>query len=302
MVAQLVDLDQEFNSGNMFTLEVAENLANLLSDEFRVIVKYDRPKPLPSYNDNKLNVVIATSRETHDVPNEFFRDDVFAIFQHYFMLDKWGDPLYNPLVYPMPLGPFKDSKDKIIKPLLERKYDFSFVGQIPDTGARDCFKRHLDRIVDEGGDKFSYFVKYTDGFGCGLDTEEYLDILSESRVALCPQGSHSYETFRFFESILMGAFPLVEQLPRLWHYETAPHFKTPWRDLDSAISKILNFIQDTKSRKFLYQVADYCRATLIPENLAAHLYEKLNTRRENIELHRKPLDEFRKKLNELDTF
>ena len=56
-----------------------------ISDEFRVVVKYDRPKQLPSYNDNKLNVVIATSRETHDVPNEFFRDDVFAIFQHYFI-------------------------------------------------------------------------------------------------------------------------------------------------------------------------------------------------------------------------
>ena len=79
MPAQLVDLDKEFDLGNLFTLNVAERLTDLLSDEYRVIVKYDRAQPLPVYSDDKLNVGLSTSRETHEVPGEFFREDVFAI-------------------------------------------------------------------------------------------------------------------------------------------------------------------------------------------------------------------------------
>ena len=301
MPAQLIDLDGEFDLGNHFTLEVAERLAHFLSDEYRVVVKYDRAQSLPVYSDDKLNVVISTSRETHDVPGEFFREDVLVIFQHYFMLDSWGDPMHNPLAYPMPLGPFKYSKDKIIKPLSERKYDFSFVGQMPDTGTRDCFKRHLDQLIDKSGDKFKYFIKYTDGFGGGLATEEYIDVLSESRVSLCPQGAHSYETFRFFESIMMGAMPLVEQLPRLWYYESCPHFKTVWRDLDRTLSRILNFTKVPDCRNFLYRVAGYCNDTLNPANLAKYLRDKIKIRKATLDMNKQPLEEFRKKLNEVDT-
>lgn len=302
MPAQLVDLDKEFDLGNLFTLNVAERLTDLLSDEYRVIVKYDRAQPLPVYSDDKLNVVISTSRETHDVPGEFFREDVFAIFQHYFMLDEWGDPMHNPLSYPIPLGPFKESKDRLIKPLSERKYDFSFVGQMPHTGTRDCFRRHLDQLVDKSGDKFKYFIKYTDGFGKGIPSEEYIDILAESRVSLCPRGAHSYETFRFFESIIMGAIPIVEQLPRLWYYEAAPHFKTPWMNLDRTLSEILNFTQMPSCRNFLYQVANYYHDTLVPKNLAKHLSDKIKLRKATLVMNKQPLEEFRKKLNAMDTF
>ena len=156
MSAELIDLNKEFHLGNRFTLDTAQHLAKMLDDRFRVVVKYDQPDDLPYYNDNKLNIVFATSRQTHDVPNEFFRDDVFAIFQHYFMLDKWGYPMHNPLVYPLPLGPFRDLSNLLIKPLPERKYDFSFVGQIPDTGTRDCFKRNLDKLIEEKGDKYKF--------------------------------------------------------------------------------------------------------------------------------------------------
>ena len=299
MPAQLVDLDGEFDLGNYFTLEVAERLAHLLSDEYRVVVKYDRKQPLPDYSDDKLNVVISTSRETHDTPGEFFRDDVLIIFQHYFMLDSWGDPIHNPLVYPIPLGPFKTPKIKIIKPLSERMYDFSFVGQIPDTGTRDCFKRSLDKLIDKCEEgKFKYFIKYTDGFGQGLSSEEYIDVLSESKVSLCPQGAHSYETFRFFESIMMGSIPLVNQLPRLWYYENSPHFKTVWRDLDRTLSEILNFSQMPSCREFLYQVANYCHDTLTPENLAKELRDKVKIRRATLGMNKKVLDDLKKTLLE----
>ena len=296
MPAEVIDLDQEFHLGNSFTLETAERLGILLSDEYRIIVKYDRPKQLPHYGDDKLNIVISTSRETHDVPNEFFRDDVFLIFQHYFMLDPWGYPIDNPLVYPMPHGPFRDLNLKSIKPIPERKYDFSFVGQIPDTGTRDSFKRNLDKVIETTGDKFNFFVKYTDGFSKGLSPEEYLDLLNDSKISLCPQGANSDETFRFFESIMMGSIPLVETLPRFWFYETAPHFKNKWRDLDRTLSLMLNFLQTPDCRPVLSGLADYCNLTLCPHNLANHLKEQVLFRRNTKAANHPTLDELRKNL------
>lgn len=301
MPAQLIDLNQEFDLGNSFTLEVGHKLAHSLSDEYRVIIKYDLGDKLPRYGDNRLNILITTSRETHDVPSEFFREDVFIIFQHYFMLDKWGHPMYNPLVYPLPLGPFRDLSNLLIRPLPERKYDFSFVGQIPDTGTRDCFKRNLDKLIEEKEDKYKFYIKYTDGFSQGLSPEEYLKILGETKISLCPTGANSDETFRFFESIMTGAIPLVAKLPKLWYYETAPHLVGPWINLDSTLSQVLNFLQKPKSRKFLYQVADYCGSVLAAKNLATHLKERVEFRRANRKIHEQPLEQIRKKLNEMDT-
>ena len=301
MPAELIDLNKEFHLGNKFTLDTAEHLAKILDDKFRVIVKYDQPKKLPYYNDDKLNVVFATSRETHDVPNEFFRDDVFAIFQHYFMLDKWGDPILNPLVYPLPLGTFKDFAVEDIKPLPERKYDFCFIGQIPHTGTRDYFKRNLDRLMKKTGDKFEYYVKFTGGFAKGLDTEEYMDILGDSKLSLCPQGANSLETFRFFESIMLGAIPVVDTLPRLWYYENAPHFTAKWREIDNNLSKILNFIQTPQIRNTLYEIGYYCSEIMNPVKLAQHLKLKLEYRLINAPQSEYEIKKIRKQIGELDT-
>ena len=301
MPAELIDLNQEFHLGNRFTLETAEHLAAILDERYRVVVKYDSPSSLPYYKDNKLNIVFATSKETHAIPNEFYRKDVFSIFQHYFMLDKWGYPIFNPLVYPLPLGTFRDVKVENIKPLPERKYDFCFVGQIPHTGTRDYFKRNLDDLMEKTGDKFKYYVKFTDGFSRGLDPEEYITILGDSKLSLCPQGANSLETFRFFESIMMGAIPVVERLPRLWYYETAPNFNVKWRDIDSNLSKILNFIQTPHVRNVLYKIGYYCNEIMNPIKLAEHLKEKIEIRLNNMHLHQSDIEKLRKELNDLDT-
>ena len=67
MSAELIDINQEFDQGNQFTLDVCEALATLLDNSFRVIVKY-QGQNLPEYDDDKKNVVICTSRECHSVP------------------------------------------------------------------------------------------------------------------------------------------------------------------------------------------------------------------------------------------
>lgn len=274
-MAELVDLHKEFHLGNRFTLNVASNLAKMLDENYRVIVKYDT-YDLPKYDDEIKNIIFSTSREIHDIANDIFEDNVFAIFQNYFSLDRWGNPIHNPISYPMPIGPFVDL-DKIpqIKPLHDRKYDFSFIGQIPHTGTRDGFKRNLDRMLEETGDKFKYFVKYTDGFAEGFSREEYLDLLNESRIVLCPCGAFSKETFRFFEILKMGAIPMVETLPKLWYYEEAPMFHCAWQRLDDCLSMSLNYLYSEKCKLAIDRLIRYNMTVLDENNLAAHLFDKI---------------------------
>lgn len=295
-MAELIDLNKEFHLGNKFTLDVATKFSEMLDDNYRVILKYDS-QDVPKFNDNKLNILIATSRESHQIPKGFFRDDIFLIFQHYHILDRWEHCLDSPLTFPLPLGPFSDCYQDIeIKPLSQRKYDFTFVGQIPHTGTRDSFKRNLDKLVSDTGDKFKYKIQFTDGFAQGLSSREHMELLSESRLSLCPAGAYSMETFRFFESTLMGAIPVVERLPKFWYYEQASFFKGAWNLLDNTLSKSLNFLQTSECRDLLKGLAVYNNNLLTVDGLANKMKDIVSKRHSNLEPSRDYLKNLREHL------
>jgi hypothetical protein len=301
-MAELIDLNNEFDLGNMFTLKVARKLSDILDSRYRIIVKYDAQE-LPEYDDDKLNILIATSRENHQIPEGFFREDVFLIFQNYHALDRWDNCLDTPVTFPMPLGPFNDCYHDIeIKPISQRKYDFTFVGQIPHTGTRDCFKRGLDKLVEESGDKFKYKIEFTDGFSKGLKPKEYMELLADSKLSLCPGGAYSMETFRFFESTLMGAIPIVDRLPKFWYYEQSSFFKGAWHDLDNTLSKSLNFLQNSGCRGLLEGLAVYNNEVMDVDNLAFKMKSTVNQRHKNLEPSKEYLNQLREFLkNELDS-
>jgi len=273
-MAELIDIHQEFDQGNVYTLEVAKELAQALPNNYRVVVKYDQ-QDWPKFYDDKLNIQISTSREIHINPCDLFVSDVHMIFQNYPWLDKF-QRLYptNNLVYPMPIGTFADfSNMPDPKPLPERNYDFIFVGQIPKTGTRDCFKRNLDNLMLNSGMKFKYKVMYTDGFNKGLDHEAYIHLINDSKIVLCPHGANSPETFRFFETIKMGAIPLVDNLPPLWYYLNAPFARTPWSILDKTLSITLNSINSKQCSEISNNVAIYNMTVLNPKWIGKYLAE-----------------------------
>lgn len=279
-MAQILDIKKDFDLGNNFLLETATKLAGLLNNEYRVIVKYDSQ----DYNfpdDNKKNVLFATSRETHQAPRYFDNEKVFMIFHNYAPLDNWGYPIKHNKIIPLPLGPFINNlQDKVeeIKPFHQREYDFCFVGQIPHTGTRDKFKRCLDRLLEETGDKFKYYVKYTENFGTGLDHQEYIELLNNSKICLCPQGAFSEESFRFFESVSLGAIPMIERLPKFWYYEKAPICFARCEFLDKHLSKSLNFLNSQEARIVFDQVALYNNTVLNPDWLAEYFKHKIETK------------------------
>lgn len=282
-MAELIDIKNDFDLGSKFILDVAKMLSLLLNDDYRVVIKYDGDDyNFP--NDNKKNIIFSTSRESHQFPKYYKDKRVSLFFHNYAPLDNWGYPVEDDLIIPMPLGPFvNDINEKIpnIKPFHEREYDFCFMGQIPHTGTRDKFKRCLDKMIQETGNKFKYFVKYTDGFNTGLDHHQYIQILNNSKVCLCPQGATSNESFRFFEAIKLGTVPMVETLPKFWYYELAPVFFTRWESLDKYLSNTLNFLNSSEGCNALNKVIDYSSKVINPKHLALFFKKLIKERIEN---------------------
>ena len=277
-MAELIDIKNDYEIGSRFLLDVAKELSLVLDDEYRVVIKYDWEEY--NFPDNKKHVIFSTSREIHDHPIEFEDERVAVFFHNYSILDRWGFPVEDKRIIPMPLGPFvNDIEKKVdIKAFHEREYDFCFMGQLPHTGTRDKFKRCLDKMLEETGNKFKYFVKYTDNFNTGLSHEEYAHLLNNSKVCLCPQGATSKETFRFFEAISLGAFPMVELLPKFWYYELSPVFFTRWESLDKYLSKTLNFLNSEDGSKVLNDLIDYNAKVLNPKWLALFFKQLMSER------------------------
>jgi hypothetical protein len=265
-MAELIDVHQEFHLGNRFIFDVAENMSKFLPDEYRVIVKYDR-QAYHDYSPNFLNVLLSTSCESHNLARDFFDENVHAIFQNYFHLNKWSEPVHNNISYPLPIGTFVDVPNDInIKPLQEREFDFCFIGQIPHTGTRDCFKRNIDSFIKSFGNKYKYKIHYTNSFNDGLSHNDYLEILNSSKISLCPCGAFSSETFRFFESIRMGSFPVVDFLPKFWYYEGAPFFLVKWFQIEKTIPLMLQSLENGYNHT--EHVSRYMDEILNPKNLA----------------------------------
>lgn len=246
-MASYANLIEEAAIEYSYLEEVLITASKGLPDEYIVVAKHCWQE-LPQFH--KKIVLIENSNETHAVPKELLREDVCIIFTSYFVLDQWGDPIYSHKLLPLPLPhPMDDIK---IIPMRERKYDFSFVGQIPDTGTRHNFKEQLDQTLEFSGFPYTSFVHYTDSFLGGFPREEYLEILSQTKIALCPAGAYSLETFRFFEASRAGCLTACEQLPKVWFYEQSPWMCIRWSSVGDAIDhamqrgdKFLEELQNT---------------------------------------------------------
>lgn len=98
------------------------------------------------------------------------------------------------------------------KPIRDRKYLFSFTGQL--NPSRQIMKSVLDNYKSD-----RCYLRYSDGFSSGLSKEEYSDLMSDTIYALCPFGG-CYETFRYNEAIMAGCIPI--SLQREWYWYDSP--------------------------------------------------------------------------------
>jgi hypothetical protein len=124
-----------------------------------------------------------------------------------------------PQVCNLPLGPTRAAMINLPwVPASCRQHPWCFMGTLwPGTTRQQavaCFQQQIPHG----------FVHGSKGFGKGLANDHYVYQLHQSKFSVCPEGSRHFETFRFYESLELGAIPLT----LLSKAELNALFTEPW--------------------------------------------------------------------------
>ena len=87
---------------------------------------------------------------------------------------------------------------------IEKNMDWCFAGQ--DTHER----RHACIKALQEMNRFENVLLGTSGFGKGMDQLGYLVTMTVSRIAPCPAGPSTPDTFRVYEALECGAIPILD--------------------------------------------------------------------------------------------
>lgn len=115
-------------------------------------------------------------------------------------------------------------------------------------------------------------VHFTNGFRQGFIPSEYAYRLSHSKIALCPKGFHSSETFRHYEALKAGCIVLSEPLPATWMYEGSPIIQLQsWRELNKTIKKLMKDV--SLQEELHHQALSWWETKLAPKAVANYMLE-----------------------------
>lgn len=137
-------------------------------------------------------VVIITSDEENNFPIDKLSHKNMKVFATYptVQMENVG---WLPIWYP-PHAEMIEKKEKI--------YDWSFSGQVN----HDSRVKMINDVKNIPNGK--YYI--SGGFAQGLEHKEYYDLMSKSKIVLCPRGNISPDSFRLYEALEAGCIPIVE--------------------------------------------------------------------------------------------
>lgn len=90
-----------------------------------------------------------------------------------------------------------------------RPKDWFFAGQITHIRRENCVKE-LRLMLEKGGNGD---LVETAGFTQGVDPDEYYYRLAQAKVAVCPSGPITPDTFRIYEALEAGCLPIADGRP-----------------------------------------------------------------------------------------
>ena len=253
---------------------VYEAAARILADELPTRYSYvinNWNKPLPT--DTRFPIIfISTSDETHQVPECIDDPRVKYVFKQYHPMTNIQDVntvVYHRQVHGIPLCHLNGVVNTNT-PIENREYDWCWMGQF-DPYRRVDFKMAVDRLCNNTAYKFK--CDWYTGWNNGVSKEEYSEILNNTKIALVPCGSASYETFRFFEAMMCGCVVIGVDLPRVAFYNEAPYVKiSNWSDIEAVIGHTMsNINMDDASKKAYAWYDKYCS----PRGLADYIKSKM---------------------------
>jgi hypothetical protein len=183
--------------------QVNSPVSPIISDKaMYIIVGKPNPVELRDYLSKCApGLVVLTSEE------DAYYDWKAAIPEH---MDVWTQ-YYHPstkseIKERLLLGPPLRIRDYKINKHLPKKYLWSFVGQVQNPFRQQC----VDTLKFWGGG-FMQIVENFGGIGQGgMEYQQYLDIMCESKYVMCPAGSMCVDSFRVYEAVECGAIPITD--------------------------------------------------------------------------------------------
>jgi len=85
--------------------------------------------------------------------------------------------------------------------------DYFFAGQVTHE-RRQIMNKYIRSL--EGDTNWNGKYLATTSFTSGLDPEEYIETMARAKVAVCPSGPETPDTFRLFEALECGAVPIAD--------------------------------------------------------------------------------------------
>ena len=249
-----IDLTPDNNLEKRFFSEIA----SCLNIDITVVAK-NFGDVLPDTEEEKI--ILMNADESYRIPEEINDPSVKLIFKQYCYEGQ------HPKLRPLPLGP---SKDFVVteKNILERNFDVSFVGQVANN--RFALYKEIPQFLMD--DSINSFFGLYQGFNRGLDCESYSKILCDTKIAICPHGTSSPESFRFFEACAASCVILTVSQPDNWVYKNAPYI--PLQNVYPTVKTILT--NPDKLRTISEATKRYHRENISPKAVSQYIEGEIN--------------------------
>lgn len=253
------------------------------------------PPPLPIKGNDV--VLVWLSDESSHVPLEL-RDSFKLILKSY-----WPHQTSIDNIHPFPLCGCSEVLSSTPMPLNDRKVSvffsgnlnanrlglfrqFSWLRNVPPFDIASYSLRlgllkamkvlpvKMDR--DYSSSFNNAYIHFTNGFKQGVSPNTYADLLSQSKLALCPAGFQSSETIRHFEAMRLGCVLISAPLPPNSFYQNSPIIQMQsWRTLQKVVNELLadeNEMMRLSSETTAWWEA-HCSPAAIAAKTAGHLID-----------------------------
>ena len=272
-MSEIINLIEQ-NPDSYVYQEAVEILSKKLKNDYSFILQvwnHEIPKET-----KYPKILISTSDEAHNVPEQTQDDSYVHIFKQYAPMgtptDQTSVKNIN-RVSPLPLGCLEGFVNQDI-PITKRTKDWSWMGQF-DPYTRVNFRQAVDRLQGERPNYNSHVLWY-EGWNNGDAIDSYCDVMNDTKIALVPIGSGSKESFRFFEAMCAGCIVINVGMPQTPMYNAAPAFPMDagWAELTRTVDFILGREEEvleyhSNAAKLWYE--HFCS----PERLAEYMFKRI---------------------------
>lgn len=138
-----------------------------------------------------------------------------------------------------------------------RDLDVFFAGQNTHARREELIDTMKAMACEPGHGNISWVA--STGFRAGLEGNDYLACMARTKIAPCPSGYHSLDSFRLYEAIAAGALPIIEcstpdaYEPEFWRALYGPRdgswgtFPIPWVETWEDLPELVKVYRDRET-------------------------------------------------------